>query len=182
MSVCGERSVKMQDNQLKLSFTRIKGAQSVFQSEKFSILIGRNNSGKLELLRLIHTTYPHRNSNDEVIEFSERYFFNYGEEIDFRFIEANSLILIANIESGLDPSNIRNLIKELNKLIDEKNCVVIGITYSPIVLNEFKNDECSIFTFPDSPEKSLMSLDKFKDLNWMAHFYLGDLYDRELLF
>lgn len=172
----------MQDNQLKLSFTRIKGIPSIFQSEKFSILIGRNNSGKFELLRLIYETYPHLNSNNEVIEFSERHFFNFGEEVDFRFIGSNSLILIANIESGLDPSNIRNLIKELNNLIDEKNCVVIGITYSPIVLNEFTGKEYSIFVFPDSLEKGLTSLDEFKDPNWMRHFSLGDLYDREKLF
>lgn len=172
----------MQDNQLKLSFTRIKGVPSIFQSEKFSILIGRNNSGKFELLRLIHETYPHLNSNDEVIEFSERHFFNFGEEVDFRFIKFNSLILIANIESGLDPSNIRNLIKDLNNLIDEKNCVVIGITYSPIVLNEFTEKEYSIFVFPDDLEKGLTPLDEFKDPAWLALNRLGTLYDREKLF
>jgi len=172
----------MQDNRLKLSFTRIKGVPSVFQSEKFSILIGRNNSGKFELLSLIHETYPHRNSNDEVIEFSERHFFNYGEEIDFRFIRANSLVLIANIESGLDPSNIRQLIKDLNNLIDERNCVVISITYSPIVLNEFTEKEHSIFVFPDDLEKGLIPLDEFKDPVWLALNRLGTLYDREKLF
>jgi AAA15 family ATPase/GTPase len=172
----------MQDNQLKLSFTRIKGVPSIFQSEKFSILIGRNNSGKFELLRLIHETYPHLNSNDEVIEFSERHFFNFGEEVDFRFIKSNSLILIANIESGLDPANIRNLIKDLNDLIDKKNCVVIGITYSPIVLNEFTDKEYSIFVFPDDLEKGLIPLDEFKDPVWLALNRLGTLYDREKLF
>jgi Fe-S cluster assembly ATPase SufC len=172
----------MQDNRPRLDFTSIKGANSTFQSEKFSILIGRNGSGKSALLSLIHETYPHRNSNDEVIEFSARHFFNFGEEVDFRFIKSNSLILIANIESGLGSDNIRKLIEELNNLTDEKNCVVIGITYSPIVLNEFTGKEYSIFVFPDDSEKGLLPLDTFKNPDWTAHFELGILYDREKLF
>jgi Fe-S cluster assembly ATPase SufC len=169
-------------NNLKLSFTSIKGIPSVFQSENFSVLIGQNGSGKLELLKLIYETHSHRNSDGEVIEFTDRQFYNFGKDVDSSYIGNNSLILIANIEYGLDPANIRKLIEKLDNLIDEKNCVVIGITYSPIVLNEFTEKEYSIFVFPDDLEKGLTPLDKFKDPVSLALFQLGTLYDREKLF
>ncbi len=170
------------DNRPKVKFTATNGIESNIQLEQFSILIGRNGSGKSELLESIDVKYIHRNCNDEHIEFFERNFFNFGKDINPLLIRPNSLILINNIEYDLDPSNIRILIKELKNLAYEKDCVIIGITYSPVVLNEFKEKEYSIFVFPNSPEKGITPLDEFKNPDWMRHFSLGDLYDREELF
>lgn len=170
------------DNRPKVKFTATNGIESNVQFEQFSILIGRNGSGKSELLNLMNEKYVHRNSADDIISFFERKFFNFGKDVNSLFVKCNSLILIDNIEHGLDPSNIRKVIKELKNLAYDKDCVIIGITYSPVVLNEFKDKEYSIFVFPDSPEKGITPLDEFKNPNWMAHFHLGDLYDREELF
>lgn len=170
------------DNRPKVKFTRTNGIESVVQFEQFSVLIGRNGSGKSELLNLMNEKYVHQNSDDEHISFSERKFLNFGKDLNPILIKFGSLILIDNIEHDLDPSNIRKVIKELKNLAYEKDCVVIGITYSPVVLNEFKEKEYSIFVFPDSPEKGITPLDEFKNPDWMSHFSLGDLYDREELF
>lgn len=172
----------MIDNRPKVKFATTNGIESNVQFEQFSVLIGRNNSGKSELLNLMNEKYVHRNSADDIISFSERKFFNFGKDLNLLFVKSNSLILINNIEYDLDPPNIRILIKELKNLAYEKDCVIIGITYSPVVLNEFKEKEYSIFVFPDSPEKGITPLDEFKNPDWMSHFSLGDLYDREELF
>ena len=172
----------MIDNRPKVKFATTNGIESNVQFEQFSVLIGRNNSGKSELLNLMNEKYVHRNSADDIISFSERKFFNFGKDLNLLFVKSNSLILINNIEYDLDPPNIRILIKELKNLAYEKDCVIIGITYSPVVLNEFKEKEYSIFVFPDSPEKGITPLDEFKNPDWMRHFSLGDLYDREELF
>ncbi|MCU0439795.1 MAG: ATP-binding protein [Raineya sp.] len=57
------------------------------------------------------------------------------------------LLLLEEIEKGIHPRRIKEVVKFLQKLADEKDIQIILTTHSPIVLNELSYDTEAIFAF-----------------------------------
>jgi hypothetical protein len=62
---------------------------------------------------------------------------------------------------------------------EERCLTIILTTHSPVVMNEFKGYEDQFYVLRQrSAELVPCALDELHDPNWLAHFVLGDLYER----
>jgi hypothetical protein len=64
---------------------------------------------------------------------------------------------------------------------EDRDLTILLTTHSPVVMNAFKGyeDQFYVLSQPASPEPVPRSLDELYDKDWLAHFVLGDLYERE---
>lgn len=74
-----------------------------------------------------------------------------------------NIVLIDEIENHLHPSVIRNLIRELR---NQKNCLIIATTHSPVVVNEAKAEE---LMNAKGLKISVLSTDTLNKLNTFLH-------------
>ena len=75
----------------------------------------------------------------------------------------------------MTPGNIRNRVQEYRQVARERSLVILLITTSPVVMNCFRPDDFENVLVGSKP---LLEIHK---LDWLAHFNLGDLYEREQL-
>jgi hypothetical protein len=64
-------------------------------------------------------------------------------------------------------------------MAEKRDLTIVLTTHSPVVMNEFKGHEDQFCVLEAKHEVLPVALDKARDPDWLAHFALGDLYDRE---
>jgi hypothetical protein len=177
---------------LKLNLT-FRNRNLIWNTEKFSLLIGETKSGMDELANIIarkfrDEKFEHEEASTFLVDADqisnslpfERILLDSFADFDWKNIK-NSLIIIKNIGSELDPNSIRELIEVIRNFVDDNDCIVIATTYSPIVLNQFRGNESSIFVLSDS-KSEILPITEVLTLDYMRHFSIGDLYERNEFF
>lgn len=91
------------------------------------------------------------------------------------------LLAFDEMENRLHPHAIRSIIGSMRTLAEERNLTVVLTSHSPVVMNEFKDEEDRFFILEEHGGKFPSQLDEAHDPDWLAHFSLGDLYDREAI-
>lgn len=89
--------------------------------------------------------------------------------------EKNTVLAFESPEISLHPSAIRHLIKTFNHFAKEMELIILLVTYSNVILNEFTKNPQNILVV--SPNKTI-PLNEIYSENWLRHFMLGDLYER----
>jgi predicted ATPase len=89
------------------------------------------------------------------------------------------VVAIDEFENGLHPHAIKSLIGSIRRRAKERNLTVILATHSPTLLNCFKEEPNRVFVIQRSADPQPQALDKLEDPEWLAHFSIGDLYQRE---
>lgn len=90
-----------------------------------------------------------------------------------------SLVAIDEVENHLHPHAIRSLLASVRKIAERRDLTIVLASHSPVVMNEFKGDEQRFFIFePEHKNPQPVPLSEAHDPDWLAHFALGDLFER----
>lgn len=90
-----------------------------------------------------------------------------------------AIIAFDEIENQLHPHAIRSILTAMRQKAEERDLTVIMTTHSPVVMNEFKGYEDQFYILaPSDTGPTPRPLDELHDPDWLAHFTLGDLYER----
>lgn len=90
-----------------------------------------------------------------------------------------ALLAFDEMENHLHPHAIRSILRSIRERADERDLTVILTTHSPVLMNEFKGHEDQFFILEPGHPSLPIALDQAKDPAWLAHFALGDLFERE---
>jgi predicted ATPase len=91
-----------------------------------------------------------------------------------------SILAFDEMENQLHPHAIRAILKAMRAMAEKRNLTIVLTTHSPIVMNEFKGYEDQFYVLEAGRDVLPVPLDEALDPDWrLAHFSLGDLYDRE---
>lgn len=88
------------------------------------------------------------------------------------------IIAIEEMENQLHPFAIRTILAAIRERADAENLTVLLTTHSPVLMNEFRDTPEDFLVFEPGPSPSVHRLSEIRDPDWLAHFQLGDLYDR----
>lgn len=91
------------------------------------------------------------------------------------------LVGFDEMENQLHPHAIRSIIRSMRTLAEERDLTIVFTSHSPVVMNEFKDETDRFFIMEEHNGKSPSPLDEAHDPDWLAHFSLGDLYDRNAI-
>jgi ABC-type uncharacterized transport system ATPase subunit len=64
------------------------------------------------------------------------------------------------------------------ELCEERRLTILLTTHSPVLMNAFRDHPEQLYVMEDGAEVLPVPLDKLRDPDWLAHFELGDLYER----
>ncbi|WP_164007872.1 AAA family ATPase [Pyxidicoccus trucidator] len=92
--------------------------------------------------------------------------------------EKHSVVAIDEPENALHPFAIRQLVAAFREWSDKHDVTVLLATHSPVLLDTFKEHPEKVFVMEPGHEVLPVPLDKLKKRSWLAHFSLGDLYER----
>lgn len=90
-----------------------------------------------------------------------------------------SILAFDETENHLHPHAIRSILKAMREMAEARNLTIVLTTHSPVVMNAFKGHEDQFYVLEAGHEVLPVPLDEARDPDWLAHFSLGDLYDRE---
>jgi len=90
--------------------------------------------------------------------------------------EPAGAIAIDEMENGLHPHAIRQLIEAMREWASTNGISVVLATHSPVVLDQFKDEPENLFVMEPGRDIVPARLDEIHDPHWLAHFSLGDLY------
>src|SRR5262249_35229067 len=90
-----------------------------------------------------------------------------------------SILAFDEGENQLHPHAIRAILKAMRTMAEERDLTILLTTHSPVVMNEFKGYEDLFYVLDPGRDVQPVRLDEALDPDWIAHFSLGDLYDRE---
>ncbi len=91
-----------------------------------------------------------------------------------------SVLAFDEVENHLHPHAIRVILAAMRELAEARNLTIILTTHSPVVMNEFKGHEDRYFVLERGREQTQpVALEEAHNPDWLAHFALGDLYERE---
>ena len=93
--------------------------------------------------------------------------------------EEGSILAFDEIGNQLHPHAIRSILAAMRAMAEERDLTILLTTHSPSVMNAFKGHEDQFYVLEAGHEVLPIPLDKARDPDWLAHFSLGDLYDRE---
>ncbi len=93
--------------------------------------------------------------------------------------DEGSILAFDEVENQLHPHAIRAIIKAMRERAEERDLTIVLTTHSPVVMNEFKGHEDQFYVLEAGRDVLPVPLDEALDPDWLAHFSLGDLYDRE---
>lgn len=88
------------------------------------------------------------------------------------------LMAFDEMENQLHPHAIRSIIGSMRTLAEERDLTIVLTSHSPVVMNEFKDEKDRFFILEEHDGKYPSPLDEAYDPDWLCHFSLGDLYDR----
>lgn len=89
-----------------------------------------------------------------------------------------SIVAIDEMENQLHPHAIRSILAAMRELSDERDLTVLLTTHSPVLMNAFKEHPEQFYVMEPGQPTLPVALDKLHNPDWLAHFALGDLYDR----
>lgn len=89
------------------------------------------------------------------------------------------LIAFDEMENQLHPHAIRSIIGSMRKIAEERDLTIVLTSHSPVVMNAFKGEEGQFYILEEHNGKFPTPLDEARDPDWLTHFSLGDLYERE---
>ncbi len=92
--------------------------------------------------------------------------------------EPGSVVAFDEMENQLHPHAIRSILASMRERADEKDLTIVLTTHSPVLMNAFKGYEDHFFVLQPGVSPTPTPLDELKDPEWLAHFSLGDVYDR----
>ncbi len=92
--------------------------------------------------------------------------------------ERGSVLAFDEMENQLHPFAIRSILRAMRERAEEYDLTIILTTHSPVLMNEFKGFEGQFYLLEPSAATTPIALDQARDPEWLAHFYLGNLYDR----
>ncbi len=90
-----------------------------------------------------------------------------------------SILAFDEVENQLHPHAIRSILRSMREIAEERDLTILLTSHSPVVMNEFKGYEGQFYVLEQDRETLPVPLDEARDPDWLAHFALGDLYDRE---
>jgi predicted ATPase len=93
--------------------------------------------------------------------------------------KGGSILAFDEVENQLHPHAIRSILASMRERAEERDLTIILTTHSPVVMNAFKGHESQFFVLESGHDKLPVPLDEARDPEWLAHFSLGDLYERE---
>jgi hypothetical protein len=94
--------------------------------------------------------------------------------------EDGALLGFDEVENQLHPHAIRTILKAMRERAEEMDLSIVLTTHSPVVMDEFKGHEDQFYVLERNPGHSVpVPLTEVRDPEWLAHFALGDLYERE---
>lgn len=90
-----------------------------------------------------------------------------------------SIIAFDEMENQLHPHAIRTILAAARQLAEDRSLRIVLATHSTVLMNEFKQHPEQFFVTEKGKEGSFPSpLNELHDPDWLAHFSLGDLYER----
>lgn len=92
--------------------------------------------------------------------------------------EEGGTLTFEAIETQLHPFVLRSLLKAMREQAEKKGLTIILTTHSPVLLSAFKGVEDQVFVFQYGRKQQPTALNLLRHEDWLAHFALGDLYDR----
>lgn len=92
--------------------------------------------------------------------------------------EEGTIVAIDEMENQLHPHAIRSILADMREAAAERNLTILLTTHSPVLMNAFRDEPNRFFVTQISDDTQPIALDKLQDPEWLAHFSLGDLYDR----
>jgi predicted ATPase len=94
-----------------------------------------------------------------------------------------ALLAFDEVENQLHPHAIHTLLEAMRQQADERDLTIILTTHSPVVMNAFKGyeDQFYVLSRSSAPDPVPRQLDELYNEDWLAHFVLGDLYEREMI-
>lgn len=91
-----------------------------------------------------------------------------------------SILAFDEVENQLHPHAIRVILEAMREQAAERDLLIILTTHSPVVMNEFKGRESGFYLLEPADGRSLpIALDAARPEEWLSHFDLGALYERE---
>jgi energy-coupling factor transporter ATP-binding protein EcfA2 len=91
-------------------------------------------------------------------------------------IESSSLLLVEEPENGLHPSRIADVVRVM-RAMSEKGVQIILATHSPLVINEMKPEEVTVFTRDPKKGTKITPIAKTPDFEKRSKVYaLGELW------
>lgn len=94
----------------------------------------------------------------------------------FRNPNPSPLIVIEELENGLDPRSIHLAVGEMRRYIENKNCQVIITSHSPYLLDLLKLEEIVVVEKTDKQPTFTRPADNAELLVWAEKFNPGKLY------
>ena len=94
----------------------------------------------------------------------------------FRNPNPSPLIVVEEIENGLDPRSIHLVVDEMRRYIENKDCQVIITSHSPYLLDLLKLQEIIVVEKTDSKVIFTRPADNEELLTWAEKFNPGKLY------
>jgi predicted ATPase len=88
------------------------------------------------------------------------------------------VLAIDEPENALHPYSIRRLMDAFREWSDAHDVTVLLATHSPVILDTYKELPEKVFVMEPDQEVLPVPLDQLKKRSWLAHFSLGDLYER----
>jgi energy-coupling factor transporter ATP-binding protein EcfA2 len=88
------------------------------------------------------------------------------------------LVAFDEMENRLHPHAIRSIISSMREIAEERDMTIILSSHSPVVMNTFKDEEERFYLLEEHNGKFPTPLNEACNPDWLAHFSLGDLYER----
>jgi predicted ATPase len=92
--------------------------------------------------------------------------------------EDGGVLAIDELENQLHPHAIRSLLKGMRERAEDRGLTILLTTHSPVLMNEFREAPSQFYVMEPGQGSLPVSLATLHDPDWLAHFSLGDLYDR----
>jgi predicted ATPase len=87
-------------------------------------------------------------------------------------------LAIDEMENQLHPHAIRALLEAMRERAEDHRLTVLLTTHSPVLMNAFRDHPEQLYVMEVGERALPIPLDKLRDPDWLAHFELGDLYER----
>jgi predicted ATPase len=92
--------------------------------------------------------------------------------------EDGAIIAVDEMENQLHPHAIRSLLEAMREIAEERRLTILLTTHSPVLMNAFRDHPGQLYVMEEGVKTLPARLDELHDPDWLAHFELGDLYER----
>lgn len=93
--------------------------------------------------------------------------------------QEGAILAIEEMENFLHPHAIRCILAAMREMAERRGLTILLSTHSPLLMNAFRDCPEQVYVMERGHSPLPTPLDKLHDPDWLAHFELGDLYDRQ---